>query len=115
FGNIDDIYGKVIQIFHPHNINNDGIFNIIAYNATTNTITIETDFANLTADQVSIVGIQNNTDIWNAATCTINVLNNLLEMPSNTLTTQGTAVLVLLFTSKNLHQSPSRIAITTTD
>ena len=115
FGNIDDIYGKVIQIFHPHNINNDGIFSITAYNASTNTITIETVFSNLTADQVSVIGIQDNVDIWNPNTCTINILDNLLEMPSNTLTTQGTAVLVLLFASKNLHQSPSRIAITTTD
>lgn len=115
FAGVSDLTGKLIQLHNTMNVNNAGTYNILSFTPTTNSITIEVNTANMNVNQVSVIGIQSDIDIWSADTCTINTTNNLLTFPSNTPVSIGDQVIVLLFTNKNLHQCPTKLAITSTD
>jgi Baseplate J-like protein len=114
FANVDDLLGKIITISHPVNINNNGSYNIKSI-INNNTIIIEVSTENLNNNQISIIRLADDKDIWNATTGQIDLINNQLLLSSTTVASQGDKVVSFLFTNKNLHQSPTRISITVTD
>ena len=115
FGSIDDILGKNLQITTSNNANNLGTFSILSYNASNNTINIGVVVSNLNPDQVSIIRLADGSDLWSATTGLIDPVNNVLSVPGPLAAAAGDKVMVILFTNKNLHQSPTRVAVTTAD
>jgi uncharacterized phage protein gp47/JayE len=115
FANITDLTGKLLQINKPTSVNNAGNYNIEAYNANTNTLTIAVEYTNLNPYQISIIRLVDNKDLWSVSTCTLDTVANLLELPATTLASQGDDVIVLLFTNQNLHQAPTRLSVTVAD
>jgi uncharacterized phage protein gp47/JayE len=114
FSNVDDVLGKSLRILHPSNINNDGVFNITALNTLTNVLTINININELLSDQISVIRIADGKELWSILD-TIDTTDNLLKLPSTILAAQGDHIVVILFTNKVLHQSPTRLSITTTD
>ena len=45
----------------------------------------------------------------------LDTVDNILELPSTILASQGDSVIVLLFTNQNLHQSPTKLSVTVSD
>jgi Baseplate J-like protein len=115
FSSVSDILGKNITITSSSNANNLGTFNILSHNATFNTINIGVVVSNLTQDQISIVRLADGKDLWNTSTGTIDPINNLLSIPLTTAASAGDKVMAICFTNKNLHQAPTKIAVTTSD
>src|ERR1700722_9512690 len=114
FNNVSNLLGKTIQLHHTVNVNNAGTFSILAFNPNTNSITIGVVTENINTNQISVIAIQSGDDLWTNQ-CTINLTNNTLNFPASTVTSIGSEVIVLLFTNKNLHQAPTKLAITSTD
>jgi uncharacterized phage protein gp47/JayE len=115
FALVDNILGKNISITSSNNPNNIGTFSVLGYNSSNNTLTIGTVVANINPDQVSVIRIESNDDLWSSTIDSIDPINNILSLPSSINAIQGDKVVVLCFTNKNLHQSPTRVALTTTD
>lgn len=113
FSNINDILGKQIRLINTLNPNNTGIYNIFS-NPSINTLTIGIPFSELTVNQVSVIRIADGQDLWSVSDI-IDPINNLLILPSNIVAAQGDKVVVLLFTSIPLHQSPTKLSITVSD
>jgi hypothetical protein len=114
FSTVDDILGKSLNIFHANNINNDGYFNILSYNNINNSLGLTISSNNLNANQISIIRLEDNKDLWTSS-CSIDVIDNILNLPPSTLVSQNDKVMVLIFNNKNLHQSPTKLAITISD
>lgn len=115
FGSIDDVLGKILKINHPSNRNNTGAYNITNYISSTDTLTIKLIIDNLNNNQVSIIRIVDNVDLWDAPTCSIDVVNNKLILPNSILASQGDAVITMFYNVKTIRQSPTKLAITAAD
>lgn len=113
FSSISDILGKMIQIKHPANINNKGMYNIITYNSN-NTMEIKFATENLNINQVNIIRISDNKDLWNL-NCSIDVINNRFILPNTILASQGDKAVSIVYNIKPLHQAPTKLSITTAD
>lgn len=113
FNSIDDITGKSIVITNAANINNIGTYDIFSSNPN-NTVDIGITVSNINSNQVSIIRLNDNKDIW-SSTGNIDINSNVLNLPKNTIATAGDKVVVLLFSNKNLHQAPTKFSITTSD
>lgn len=114
FSNIDDILGKLLVISHPQNVNNNGTYNILNI-LNNHTIQVSVPVSNLNNNQISVIRLKDNKDLWNATLGSIDSTNNLLKLPPTILANQGDEVVVFLFENKNLHQSPTKISLTMTD
>lgn len=114
FSSVDDILGKTIRLINTSNINNKGYYSISSININNNLITIQNGIANLDINQISVIRIADNKDLWNYSG-TIDKVNNIINLPSNTLAAQGDYVSVVLFTNNTLHQSPTKLSITVAD
>jgi hypothetical protein len=114
FSSVDDIIGKTLQLINTSNVNNDGYFAISNYVSSTNTLTLELALDNLANSQVSVIRIADGKDLW-TTTGAIDTANNILNLPTNALALQGDDVVVILFTSQNLHQSPTKLTVTVSD
>ena len=95
-------------------VNNDGIYDITAYDLGTNTLTITEIVVNITPDQISVIRLLDGQEIWNYSG-TINVVDNKILIPDTSSADPGDLVFVTLFNYKNLRQSPTRITATTVD
>lgn len=113
FSNVDDILGKSIRLINTSNVNNKGIYDILSV-VTATDVLIGLPIANFTKDQISVVRIPDNKDLWTSS-CSIDSVNNILNLPSNILALQGDKVAVILFGSKPIHQAPTKLTITVAD
>jgi uncharacterized phage protein gp47/JayE len=117
---IPDLLHKKVKLVVPNllggptNVNNDGVYDIINYNLTTNTLTITQTLSKLTYDQVSIIRLLDGQEVWNYSG-TIDVVNNKLLLPTSAAASVGDLVVVMLFNYNNLRQAPTRIVGTTVD
>lgn len=114
FFSIDDILGKTIQLVNTSNVNNKGLYAVSSYSSITNFITLQIALSNLSVNQISVIRVADNKDLWTTSG-TIDTINNVINLPSNALASQGDAVVVMLYTNKNLHQSPTKLSITVSD
>lgn len=113
FSNIDDLTGKSIRLINTINVNNKGRYEIISY-ISPNTITIGISVSNLNINQISVIRIQDNKDLWTPLG-TIDPINNMLDLQTNTLALQNDKVVVIIYGNKPLHQSPTKLSITVAD
>ena len=112
--NIPDLLYKRITIRNATNSKNNGTFDIISYNQTSNTFTIKNIYDNITADQICVVRISDGKEIWSSSG-TIQVDSNRILLPINSTLNSGDNVFLYTFNINNLRSSPTKIVATTTD
>ncbi len=116
FGALDEILLKQIQIKNSIFSNNNGIYDIVAVNTMTNTITLTNVLDNINSNQISIVRLLDNKELW-TNTGTIDLIDNTLILPTsaNVAANENDDVVLLVFVANNLRQAPSRLAVTVAD
>jgi len=115
FATILDLLHKKVKIsFSASNVNNDGTYDITAYNSGTNTLTITQVMSKITADQISVIRAEDGQEVWNYSG-TIDLAGNRLLIPVSTAASAGDKVFVMFFNFKNLRQAPTRLIANTTD
>lgn len=118
FGLLASLTNKKIKLTVPTagltNCNNDGTYDILSYNLSSNTLVIKNVFNNITADQISIVRLLDGQEIWNY-TGTIDLVNNHLLMPHTPAAQVNDKVFVMFFNFQNLTKAPTRLIATTVD
>lgn len=120
FSSSPDLLNKKLQIIVPTllggitNSNNDGVYDILSYNISTNIMNISNIVKYLTADQISVVRVADGKEIWNYSG-TIDLANNRLIIPKSSAANLADPVFVMFFKFKNLKKSPTRITATTVD
>lgn len=108
--NIPDILSKKFRIL---NSVNSGSYDITAYNNSSNSLEISNYFNNLTSNNISIIRVSDNKELWNSESI-IDLNNNLLIMP-NAVALQNDNVYVILYKYKNLKQNLSRLSFNLSD
>jgi uncharacterized phage protein gp47/JayE len=98
----------------PTKCNNDGSYDILSYNSSSNIMTISNVLKYLTTDRVSVVRVADGKEIWNYSG-TIDLTNNRLIIPKSLAANAGDIVSVIFFNFKPLRKSPTRISATTVD
>jgi Baseplate J-like protein len=120
FSLLPDLTNKKIKITAPTilagitNCNNDGIYDILSYSLSTNSLIVTNILENIVPDQISIVRILDGQEIWNY-TGTIDLVNNRLLIPASPAALFGDKVYVTLYNFKNLRKSPTKLVGTTLD
>ena len=114
FGTLDDLGNKRVKINAANTPNNDGYFNILSYNASTNDIIITSQLSNIGADQIDVIRILDGQELWSYAG-TIDQVNNRLLIPNTPNAVVNDLVFTMFFDFKNLRQAPTRIIATTQD
>ena len=114
FNSLPDLTNKKIKITGANTPNNNGFYDIVGYNVTTNDITITTFLDHLTDDQVSVIRLLDGKDLWSYAG-TIDHANNRLLIPQTPNASPNDLVYVMFFNFSNLRKAPTRIVGTTLD
>jgi len=114
FSSLPDLTNKKIKITGAANPNNNGFFDIVNYNVTSNDITITTFLDHLTDDQVSVIRLLDGQDLWSYSG-TIDHANNRLLIPQTPNASPNDLVFVMFFNFSNLRKAPTRIVGTTLD
>lgn len=114
FSSIANVRSKKVKISGSSNVDNNGIFDIISYNASDNNLVIKTVVDDISTRQVSIIRLADGKDLWSAAGFVEPELN-LLAFPYSTAANVGDKVLILFYDVKNLKQSSTKLAVSITD
>ncbi len=114
FNSVHDIVGKKITIYQATDPNNNGTYDIVEYSSTTNVLTIKNVLNHITADNVCIVRLLDNKEVWNYSG-TVSASNNKLLLPAGAGAAFNDLVFVMLFKFNNLRQSAARVISTTVD
>lgn len=114
FNTLPDLVNKRIKITAANTPNNDGYFDILAYNANTNNITITTTLSHITADQISVIRVSDGKELWNYSG-TIDQANNRLLIDNTGQASVGDLVYTLFFNFHGLRKAPTRIVGITLD
>lgn len=114
FDDIDEILLKNVRVKNSIFPNNNGLYSITAINTNSNTITLSSNLNNLNSNQISVVRLLDNKDLWTNA-ATIDVINNKLILPVGASANANDNVIVLKSVSNNLRQAPSRLSVTVSD
>lgn len=114
FSTIVNVLSKKIKILDPTNVNNNGIFDVIDYNTSTNSLTLGVSIDKISKKQVSIIRIFDGKDLWTSSGI-ISPGLNLLTIPATSGANNGDEVFVLFTNVQNLKQSSSKIAINISD
>jgi hypothetical protein len=109
---VADIVHKKVKITSAENNNNNGLYDISAYNIDTNTLTITNVLDNINKDQVSIIRINDGKEIWDYD-CTI--VGNKLLMSENVVADVNDYVFVMIYNYSNLRKAPTRLISTISD
>jgi len=114
FGALDEVLLKKVKIENSIYPNNNGIYDIVSINTISNTITFTNELGNINSNQISIVRLLDNKELW-TDNGEIDLTDNKLILPSTANANENDDVVVLLFVSNNLRQAPSKLAITVAD
>lgn len=114
FGAIDEILFKKVKIVNSLFPNNNGLYDVQSIDTVLNTIVITNQFNNINSNQISIIRILDNKELWSDIG-TIDLDNNRLLLPSSALANINDEVLLLTFVANNLRQAPSKLSITVAD
>ena len=114
FSSLPDISNKRVKITGATDPNNDGFFDIVSYNVTTNDITITNFMDHLTNDQISVIRIVDGKDLWSYS-ATIDHSNNRLLIPQTPNATVNDLVYVMFFNFSSLRKAPTRVVGVTLD
>lgn len=94
--------------------NNNGVYDIVSYNSSTNVMTLSNSLNLLNNQQVSVIRIEDGKELWNSAS-SIDAVNNRLLLPETLVGDAGDNVYVMFYSFKNLTQMPTRLITTTID
>lgn len=114
FDTLLDLTNKKVKITAANDRNNDGYFDILSYDQSTNNITITTTLDKITPDQISVIRVLDGQELWNYSG-TIDLANNRLLMVNNANAQQGDLVYVIFFNFQNVRKAPTRLIGTTQD
>jgi hypothetical protein len=110
---IPDLTSKKIEITSAVSDNNNGLYDIVDYDVSTNTLTISNTLKNISKDQISIIRLLDNQEVWNYSG-EIDVENNQILFESSTANLND-KVFVMYYKYKNLRKAPTRLVSTTVD
>ncbi len=108
FSSLPDLIAKKVIVSGAINPNNDGTYDILSYNISTNIMTITNVLEKITSDQISIIRVLDGQEVWNYSG-TIDIDNNQLLISSSSLHS-GDKVFVMIFRFANLRQAPTRLS-----
>jgi len=114
FSTIPNILSKKIKIYGSSFTDNNGIFDIISYNTTNNSINIGIILNNIAKRQVSVLRLADGQDLWTSFG-SINTSLNKLYFPISTSAVSGDRVLILYTNARNLKQASTKAAISVSD
>lgn len=114
FSTLNDITHKKLKIIGSTNPNNNGVYDITSYNASTNKITITNVLDKIIKDQICVIRILDGKELWSYSG-SIDVANNKLTFPVTANAAAGNKVFVLYFNFKNARKSPTKIIGSTSD
>lgn len=112
FSVITDILNKKLEITGAANPSNNGIYDIIAYDTNTNSLTITNSLEKVSADQISIIRVSDGKELWNYSGT---ISGNKLLLPIGTIANSGDHVYTIIFNFKNLRTAPTKIIGVVTD
>ena len=113
FDTLPNLTAQKIIIFNSTEINN-GTYDIVSYDINSNDITITNVLDHITKDQVAVIRLLDNQELWNY-NGTIDIANNRLLFPIVPSANIGDKVFIILFRFKNLRKSPTKLISTITD
>ena len=114
FSNVPDLINHKIKITNAINSNNNGVYDIVEYMLSNNTIVITEMLQNITADQIAVIRLLDGQEQWSYLG-TIDQLNNKLLLPKTSNIQNGDKVFTLFFNFKNLRKAPTSVIGTTAD
>jgi uncharacterized phage protein gp47/JayE len=119
FATLPDLINKKIKITGSTLLgvtdnNNNGTYDILSYNSSTNVITITEVLDHVSTDQISVIRVLDGQEIWNY-TGTIDSLHNRLVMPATPNVNIGDNVFVMFFNFSTLRKGPTRITASIAD
>jgi len=114
FATLTDLLNKKIKITGSSGNFNNGVYDIINYNTTTNTLTITNILDKITTDQICVIRISDGQEIWNYGGIIDNG-NNKILLPTSNFAHAGDKVYVLLFNFNVLRKAATKISGTIVD
>ena len=114
FATLADLTNKKIKITGATAPNNDGYFDILSYDVTSNNITITISLDHINANQISVIRVLDGQELWNY-TGTIDHVNDRLLIPQTPNAVTGDLVYTMFFNYQNLRKAPTRLIGTTLD
>jgi uncharacterized phage protein gp47/JayE len=96
------------------NTNNIGLYDIVSYNPSTNIIVITEVLNNITADQISVITLNDGQEVWNYSG-TIDIVNNRILFPVTPPVSIGEDVFVIFFNFDILRKGNTRLTATISD
>lgn len=111
---IPNITSKKVKISGGLISDNNGMFDITAYDVNTNSITIENIYSNINKKQVSIIRMSDGKELWSSSG-TINVTGNTLSFPKSTNALINDNVVTLVYNYKNIKKFASRLSVAISD
>ena len=113
-GNVVNITSKQIRILNPANRNNGNVYDILAHDLNTDSLTIGNDFSKISKRQISIVRLLDGQELWSDAG-TIDFPNNRVLFPISSNATVGDSLLLTFYRFNNLHQAATKLSVNITD
>ena len=121
FGNLVDnnsypitLTNKKLRIINAINRNNNNIYDIIGYNASSNLLSISNNYNQITNKQISIIRMLDGQELWSNSG-TIDLTNNKLVFPFTSNATVLDNVIVFYYKINNLKQAATKLSLTTSD
>lgn len=112
--NITNILSKKVKISGSLNLDNNGIFDIVSYNSSSNSLIVSTQLAKISNRQVSVIRIADGKDLWNSSGV-VDAAANLVKLPITTSANVSDKVFLIFTDVNNLKQSSSKIAVNISD
>jgi hypothetical protein len=114
FSVLPDLLNKKVKVVSATSSQNNGYYDILAYDLVTNKILITNVLSKITPDNIMVIRILDGQEIWNYSG-TIDFTNNRLLIPVSSSVHAGDAVFVVFFRHKGLRRAPTKIIGTTVD
>lgn len=108
FALMPDLTNKRVRIFGATAPNNDGYFDITAYNQFTNTITITNVLDKITPDNIAVIRVLDGQELWNY-NGTIDVANNRIILPTTRNAQINDLVYTMFFNFQNIRHASTRL------
>lgn len=103
-----------IKITDGYNFNNCGTYDIVSYDALLKKFIITLRLSNLTNQQVSVIRLSDNKDLWNN-NCYFDLSSNKLILSSDASPVINDKVFILYYNYDNLRTSGTNLSITSSD
>lgn len=113
-GNTINVLFKKMRVLHAFNPNNNNIYDITAFNASNNSLTLSNNFSKINKRQISIIRLADGQDLWSDSG-TIDLVNNNLLFPATSNASPLDKVAIYYYGYSNLKQAPTRLSVNISD